>query len=126
MPFVSVCILSLVLTAGCSTKHDATFAGESEHWSATYNLDSQTGNQDKTVVTLRYKGTDSKTVGVVDFSFEMNRRTLGGSQKLSENGLIVFEGAYSSPPESLSSDQVVKATVKWNGATETIELKRTR
>lgn len=104
-------------------KHDVTFYGESENWAATYNLDYISGNKEKSLITMEYKGSDAKSVGNVEFGFEAQHDSLGGKRELREDGTIVFEGGISSPAAAPPFDkEVVKATVKWLGKTENIDL----
>lgn len=112
-------LLLLFLTGCSSSTKTLTFAGDSPNWSGKYIV-IITGKTHTSEYILKYKGTDVKSVGEVNFS--ISGPTEGGSDRgtLSENGEIhgqmpLLGGV---PPE----DKPIKVTVKWSGETELFNM----
>jgi hypothetical protein len=96
--------------------------GESQHWTAILVV-KVTGKEEYEKITLTYKGSDKKSVKNIKESFILSNGSMSGTNEtLRPDGSIVLQGG-STNGALPSKDFVVKATVEWNGQTETFQMK---
>lgn len=138
-----IIIVSLVFI-GCSkeelVKHDYTFKGENEHWTAEYKVKGESGfikkgerqiytAEEKSILTVTYKKdlSDLSTVRNLKISYKNSFRDVTDSHGYDEDNQIkkkVFTMADSSKNSAVvSKNEKATVTIELDGKKETINLK---
>jgi hypothetical protein len=127
IPFVLIACSTQSKTVNNTSKqgdqqnYSLKYKGESEHWSAVL-VAKVSGNEESDKITLKYKGTDIKTVKNINVSFILSNGSMSGKrEKLNPDGTVVLKG--SSNGDLPEKEYIVKATVEWNDKKETFQMK---
>ena len=125
---------------GCKTteKNEYSFAGESEHWKATYDYegketwDKKKGkstylNEDSYEFVLTYKGPKKKLASMekLAYFYQTSGSSGGGTKEFSEppTKLKIIDNGSSKGGTKVNEDEVIHVTVNWDGTEEIIEMR---
>lgn len=112
-----ITLLSILLTA-CSNM--TSFEGGSSNWDVNYEVKITGKNEKSTFIRIEYVG-GGFIPQTIDYIIEDGSGKVDGNSGL-DKGVLEIKG-YSCKGCSVQETKDINATIKWNGMSETIELK---
>lgn len=113
-------LFMVIFLAGCLNDNDMAFTGESQNWSARYEVSHTIDDNHRNTLTLTYEGDDPAHVGTVKYKYAATPGEGSGETELSGRREIVHQsGGNGAIP---LKDSIIEVTVEWNGHKEELKL----
>jgi hypothetical protein len=121
-----ILILMLFTTsilASCGEPKDLHFSGKSDHWSVQYEANVYEKDSESTKYTIRYIG-DKPVPKEINYKIDRTLGSKSGNEPLDQNGVIEHSGDLCSGCAVTQENEEMQATIKWDGKSESISLKK--
>lgn len=113
-------VLVLFILGACSNEQSFILKGESENWSGVYNGYTYDNSNEKSELTLSYKGDYSEIKGNIKYEYETDGG--GGEGDVSPLEKPIKVNVSCGGCAVNNKDDVMTVTVSWNNKSETFKL----
>ncbi|MGF9853516.1 hypothetical protein ABHN09_18470 [Bacillus paramobilis] len=113
-------VLIILILGACSNEKSFILKGESEHWKGIYNGYTYDEQNEKSELTLIYKGDPLMVKGNVKYKFETGNGEGSGDVSLTQKSIKINKACGGCA--TTDRDDVITIIVSWNEKTETFKL----
>lgn len=117
---IILALLSFGFLAACSSKY-MDFIGENNNWKVNYQVSAIDGDSESTTLTIQYIGKEP-IPKEIKYTIESLTGKLEGEDSLNK-GVLKTNGHFCKGCSVTQENEKIKATIMWNGKTESINLK---